>query len=103
MKFNTFSTTHGILKNVTAPLPVLQVAIASTAVVTNVKVSTRVGVGTGGRGTTIRYFDKSARRKLERVCGRRVIRKLESWLDSYVVEADGAVITAGRRYKHIRK
>lgn len=54
-------------------------------------------------GASIRFFDKCSRRRLERACGRRVIHKLESWMNSFLIESDGTVITTGKLYKHIRR
>lgn len=54
-------------------------------------------------GASIRYFDKFSRRRLERACGRLVIHKLESWMNCFLIESDGTVITTGKRYKHIKR
>lgn len=51
------------------------------------------------RGSTIVYFNKSARQRLER---ERRIRDLERYLDAYaVVAGTGEVITVGHRDKRI--
>lgn len=52
-------------------------------------------------GAEIRYFNKQSRRKLERLVGRKVIGRLHSLLDTYIVEKNGVVITVGRRYKRL--
>lgn len=39
----------------------------------------------------------------ERAMGREPVRRLSEWLDSYIViSGDGAIITAGKRYKRIK-
>lgn len=56
-----------------------------------------------GHGATILFFDKSARRRLERAVGREPVRRMHEWLDAYaVVSGDGCLITAGHRFKRIR-
>lgn len=56
-----------------------------------------------GRGATILFFDKSARRRLERAVGREPVRRMHEWLNaSAVVSGDGCLITAGHRFKRIR-
>jgi hypothetical protein len=55
------------------------------------------------RGCTIRYFDKQAKRRLERACGREPVRRLGDKLSCYLVEKDGHVITAGHRLKRVRR
>jgi hypothetical protein len=53
------------------------------------------------RGGTLLYFNKAARRRLERA---RRIRDLERHLDAYaVVAGTGEVITVGHRDKRIRR
>jgi hypothetical protein len=48
------------------------------------------------------FFDKAARKRLERhMGGPRALRHVEPWLNLYVVIGDnGRVITAGHRYRH---
>jgi hypothetical protein len=55
------------------------------------------------RGCTIRYFDKRAKRRLERAYGREPVRRFEDKLSCYLVEKDGRVITTGHRQKRIRR
>ena len=55
------------------------------------------------RGGEIRYFGKRARRRVERHLGRTVAKRIDDIWDSYVVSADGRVITAGHRYERIRR
>lgn len=53
------------------------------------------------RGSTIVYFDKAARRRLER---ERLDRELERFLDAYaVVATNGEVITVGHRDRRVRR
>jgi hypothetical protein len=53
------------------------------------------------RGCVIYYFDKQARRALEREVGSKVISRLSDYLDSYVVSStsDDTVVTVGHRHK----
>lgn len=54
-------------------------------------------------GGIVVVFTHSARRNLERAMGREVIRRMSEWLDAYIiVSVDGALITAGKRYKRIK-
>ena len=55
------------------------------------------------RGCTIRYFDKCAKRRLERAYGREPVRRLSDKLSCYLVEKNGTVITAGHRIKRVRR
>ncbi len=52
------------------------------------------------RGGVIRYLDKAARKKLEKAVGSQVVRKLEQYLNCYVVEhcESEMVITVGHHY-----
>ena len=55
-----------------------------------------------GRGATILYFDKHARRSLERSVGRAPVRRMKEWLNAYaVVSDDGTLVTVGHRYRRI--
>ena len=55
-----------------------------------------------GRGARVLYFDKAARRRIERDLGREPVRRMEDWLDAYLVVDDyGIVITVGRRYARL--
>jgi hypothetical protein len=55
-----------------------------------------------GHGATILYFNKPARRRLERAVGRLPLRRMADWLNAYaVISTDGALITAGHRYRRI--
>jgi hypothetical protein len=57
-----------------------------------------------GRGATILYFDKRARRSLERTVGREPVRRMKQWLNAYaVVGSDGRVVTAGHRYRRVQQ
>ena len=53
------------------------------------------------RGGVVYYFDKHARRSLEREVGRKVVSRLSDYLDSYVVSStsDDTLVTVGYRYK----
>lgn len=55
-------------------------------------------------GTTIRHFDKHARRRLERTVGREPVRRMHEYLDAYAVYGpDGRIITIGHRYRRIHR
>lgn len=55
-----------------------------------------------GRGAMILFFNKSARRRLERAVGREPVRRMKQWLNAYaVVSTVGQVITAGHRCTRI--
>lgn len=55
-----------------------------------------------GRGATVLFFNKTARRRLERGVGREPVRRMKQWLNAYaVVSDDGQVVTAGHRFKRI--
>lgn len=55
-----------------------------------------------GQGAVVRYFDRPARRALERSVGREPVRRMSEWMDGYAVVAlDGSLITVGHRYKRI--
>jgi hypothetical protein len=56
-----------------------------------------------GRGAVIRYFDRAAKVRIERACGRRFIQKNKKYLAVYMVEdsAGQAVITVGYRDRRI--
>ena len=52
-------------------------------------------------GAVVCYFDKAARRRMERVLGRVAVRQMARFLDAYLVEADGAIVTVGRRTQRV--
>lgn len=54
-------------------------------------------------GTQLRFFDKTARRRLERRCGRSVVSRLDDFLSAYAVTADDTVVTTGWRTKRVRR
>ena len=54
------------------------------------------------RGAEILYFDKRARRSLEREVGRPIVRRLSDYLDCYAVVDDGDV-TTGWQTKRLRR
>lgn len=55
------------------------------------------------KGAEIVYFDKSARRSLEREVGTTVVERLRPLLDAYMVMGeDGRVVTLGWRVKRVR-
>ena len=53
------------------------------------------------RGGVVYYFDKNARRTLEREVGSKVVSRLSDYLDSYAVSSTGddTLVTVGHRYK----
>ena len=56
------------------------------------------------RGAEIRYFDKKARRKLNSDIGGQVVKRLEDFLNSYLVlGSNGHVITVGHRTHRINR
>ena len=56
------------------------------------------------RGGQIHYFNKKARRQMEREFGDLVVRRLEDFLDAYlVVGNDGALVTVGHRCQRINR
>lgn len=54
-------------------------------------------------GRTIHYFDKRAKRRLERAYGREPVRRFADKLSCYLLEKGGTVITAGHRHKRVRR
>ncbi len=56
------------------------------------------------RGAEVRYFNKAARRRLQRAEGRDVYRAIEAKLNVYaVVTRDGCLVTVGRRDHRINR
>lgn len=57
-----------------------------------------------GRGAVIRFFDRTARERLQRSIGSDVFRGMHESLNAYAVyRVDGQLITVGHRYKRIRR
>jgi hypothetical protein len=57
-----------------------------------------------GNGAVIHYFDRRARRKLERCVGTEPVRRMHEYLDAYaVVRTSGELVTVGHRYERIRR
>lgn len=55
-------------------------------------------------GGIILHFGKRAKRRLEQAVGREPVRRMNNWLSAYLVmSTDGARITAGLRYRRIRR
>lgn len=54
-------------------------------------------------GGVKRFFDKPARRRMERELGRAAVRRMAALLDTYLVEAGGSVVTVARRTERIRR
>lgn len=52
-------------------------------------------------GAQTYFFDKRARRKIEKACGRQIVRRLGDLLNAYLVIADNAIVTVGHRHKRI--
>ena len=48
-----------------------------------------------------RFFDKAARRRMERELGRIAVKQMARFLDAYLIEADGHVVTVGHRKQRI--
>lgn len=55
------------------------------------------------RGCIVRYFDKAAKRRLERAVGREPVRRMKDKLSSYLVEGDGRVVTTGYRHRRVKR
>lgn len=56
------------------------------------------------RGGEIHYFDKKARRQMEREFGEQVVRRLEGYFDTYLVLGhDGGVVTVGHRTRRVNR
>jgi len=54
-------------------------------------------------GAVIYYFDKRARRSLERYYGRTAVRRMNEFLNSYaILDTNGSLITVGHRYERLR-
>lgn len=56
-----------------------------------------------GHGGEIFYFGKRGRQRVCRSKGQVVSRRLEGHWRDYVVVTDGQVVTAGKRYRRIRR
>jgi hypothetical protein len=58
-----------------------------------------------GHGAVIRYFDRAARARLARVCGRHFVQANRKYLNMYMVEdsTGQSVITVGYRIRRIRR
>jgi len=55
------------------------------------------------RGASLRYFSRNSRRLLKRDVGAIPYRRMSDYLDCYLVEAGGQVVTTGRRYQHLSR
>jgi hypothetical protein len=54
-------------------------------------------------GATKRYFDHAAKRRLSAAVGPQVLDRLGSLLNTYLVETDETVVTAGIRTRRIKR
>lgn len=54
-------------------------------------------------GATKRFFDHEARRRLSAAFGAEVVSRLAPLLNTYVVEGDDQLVTAGIRTRRIRR
>ena len=52
-------------------------------------------------GAEVFYFNRRARQKLEQDVGRRVIRRHDKALNSYMVCGQGQIFTVGHRYQRV--
>lgn len=52
-------------------------------------------------GAIIRYFDKRSIRRLRRDVGNKPVGRLADYLNAYLVESNGSVVTVGHRFKRI--
>lgn len=53
------------------------------------------------RGAEVFYFNGKARRALERDVGRRMLRRNEKALNTYMIYTEGQIATVGHRYQRI--
>lgn len=53
------------------------------------------------RGGVIRYFDKKSLKRLRCEIGSRPVCRMAEFMDAYLVEREGAVITVGHRFKRV--
>jgi hypothetical protein len=54
-----------------------------------------------GGGTEILYFSKRSYKRLRHHVGLQPIRKLQQYLDAYLIVSDGRIVTMGHRHKRI--
>lgn len=54
-------------------------------------------------GVELWHFDKKAKQRLGKDLGRSVVQHLGKLLETYAVVKDGVVITAGYRFKRLKK
>ena len=55
-------------------------------------------------GDQVYYLNKASRERLERECGREVLRKIRDTLDIYAVVGEGnGLVTVGHRFKRIKR
>lgn len=52
-------------------------------------------------GSELYYFDRRARRALERDVGRRMLQRHAKALNAYMVYIDGQIATVGHRYQRV--
>ena len=53
-------------------------------------------------GAEMIYFDKKSKKAVRKYAGRQVFRKLDKYMDSYLIAKDGRVLTVGHRTKAVR-
>ncbi len=58
---------------------------------------------TGMNGTTVIYFDRDSRRALRSEAGQVVVSRLSDMMDAYLVMTDERIITAGHRFKPLKR
>jgi len=56
-----------------------------------------------GKGGVIHYFDKISRRRLSSEFGSAVVRRLDDYLDAYLVRYGDVIVTTGWRFKRVRR
>ena len=62
------------------------------------------GSSVNGDNCEIIYFDKKAKKMLSKELGKEIVKCISKFLNTYIVlSKDGAVITAGYRYKKLPK
>lgn len=61
------------------------------------------GASEVSHGAVRRFFDKQARKRLAANVGHQVVDRLGDLLNTYVVEGDGRLVTAGHRTKRVRR
>lgn len=55
-------------------------------------------------GCIVRFFSKESKKKLNKIAGKPVVSLLGRYMNTYLIEGiNGAVVTTGHRYHHIKR